>query len=126
MASRFSPHYSGSYKLAVVEVDPRRRTVRRRMIVVRLESEPCSWLPLLRPAGVNLVLSGGTGRGAQVRLAEHGIKVFAGVPPAAPDGLVAAWLDERLVVGENAGEGNHHRHGEHGHHHHADDCNCSH
>jgi predicted Fe-Mo cluster-binding NifX family protein len=121
----FSPHYGGSSKFAVVEVNPRHRAVRRRMIVVPPESEPCSWPPLLRAAGVDLILAGGMGRGAQVRMAEHGIKVLAGVPPAAPDELIAAWLDERLVVGENACEGNHHHHGEDDHHH-ADDCNCSH
>jgi predicted Fe-Mo cluster-binding NifX family protein len=64
MASRFSPHYSGSYKFAVVEVDPRHRAVRRRMIIVPLESEPCAWPPLLRAASVNLVLAGGIGRSA--------------------------------------------------------------
>jgi hypothetical protein len=53
----FSPHYGGSSKFAVVEVDPRHRAVRRRMIVVPPESEPCSRPPLLRAAGVNLPLS---------------------------------------------------------------------
>jgi predicted Fe-Mo cluster-binding NifX family protein len=122
----FSPHYGGSSKFAVVEVDPPTRTVRRRMIVVPRESEPCSWPPLLRAAGVNLVLAGGMGRDAQMRMAAHGIKVLAGVPPAPPDELIAAWLDERLVAGENAcdghGDGRHHHDD---HHHHGGDCHCA-
>ncbi|MGA2445419.1 MAG: NifB/NifX family molybdenum-iron cluster-binding protein [Opitutaceae bacterium] len=73
----FSPHYGGSSKFAVVEVDPRHRTVRRRMIVVPPGSEPCSWPFLLRAAGVSLVLASGMGCGAQMRVAEHGIKVLA-------------------------------------------------
>jgi predicted Fe-Mo cluster-binding NifX family protein len=123
----FSPHYGGSSKFAVVEVDPPTRTVRRRMIVVPPESEPCAWPPLLRAAGVDLILAGGMGRGAQVRMAEHGIKVLAGVPAAAPDELVAAWLEGRLVTGENAcdgqGDGRHHHHD---HQHHGEDCHCAH
>lgn len=124
-ADEFSLHYGGSSKFVVVEVDPRQRAVCRRMIVVPSESEPCSWPPLLRAAGVNLVLAGGMGRGAQMRMAEHGIKVLTGVPAAAPDELIAAWLDERLVAGENACDG--HGDGRHDHddHHHGGDCQCA-
>jgi len=54
---------------------------------------------------------------------EHGIKVLADGPPAAPDELIAAWLDERLVVDENAcdrhGDGRYHHDDQH---HHDEDC----
>jgi predicted Fe-Mo cluster-binding NifX family protein len=123
----FSSHYGGSSKFAVIDVDPQQRAVRRRMIVVPPAAEPCAWPPLLRAAGVHLVLAGGMGRGAQVRMAEHGIKVLVGVPPATPDELIAAWLNERLVAGDNACDG----HGD-GHHRHDDphrageECHCAH
>lgn len=120
-AGAFSAHYGAAAKFEVFEVDAPQRAVRRRMIVIPRESEPCAWPPLLRAAGVNLVLAGGMGRGAQMRMAEHGLKVLAGVKPAPPDQLIAAWLDERLVGGANAcagpGDGRHSQ---------GEDCHCAH
>ena len=126
-SDEFSPHYGASAKFEVFEVDPPQRVVRRRMIVVPAETEPCSWPPLLHAAGVDLVLAGGMGHGAQARMAEHGITVLAGVPAAAPDALVTAWLAGRLTPGENACDGS--VHGDHhhdGHDHHGGNCHCAH
>ena len=123
----FSPHYGGSSKFAVIDVDPKARTVRRRMIVVPPEAEPCAWPPLLQTAGVELILVGGMGRGAQVRMAEHGVRVLAGVPAASSDELIAAWLAGHLTPGENACDGS--VHGDHhhdGHDHHGGNCHCAH
>jgi predicted Fe-Mo cluster-binding NifX family protein len=123
----FSPHYGGSSKFAVIDVDPKERTVRHRTIVVPPEPEPCAWPPLLQAAGVELILAGGMGRGAQVRMAEHGVEVLAGVPSASPDELIAAWFAGRLTPGENAcdgsGHGDHH-HDDHDHH--GGSCHCAH
>ncbi len=101
----FSPHYGAAVKFEVFEVDPAHRTVRRRMIVAPPEAEPCAWPPLLQAAGVNLVLAGGMGSGARHRMAEHGVEVIAGIQPAAPDELVHAWLQDRLVRGDNSCDG---------------------
>jgi predicted Fe-Mo cluster-binding NifX family protein len=123
----FSSHYGGSTKFAVIDVDPNERTVLRRMIVVPPESEPCAWPPLLKAAGVELILAGGMGRGAQVRMAEHGVEVLAGVPSASPDELIAAWLAGHLTSGANACDGS--GHGDHhadGHVHHGEKCGCGH
>lgn len=126
-ADEFSPHYGGSAKFTVVEIDPRERTVLRRVVVAPPESEPCSWPPLLRAAGVDLILVGGMGRGAQARMAEHGIEVIAGVPAASPDELLAACLAGRLAPGTNTcdgrGESDHHGHD---HPHQGGDCHCAH
>ena len=108
----FSSHYGASAKFEVFEVDPPQRAVRRRMIVAPAEAEPCAWPPLLRAAGVTLVLAGGMGSGARHRMAEQGIEVIAGVAPAAPEALVTAWLENRLARGDNTCDGR-----EHGHHH---------
>lgn len=128
-SGEFSSHYGASAKFEIFELDLPRRTVLRRMIVVPTETEPCAWPPFLQAAGVQLVLAGGMGRGAQVRMAEHGIEVLVGVAPAAPDALIKAWLDGQVTGGANAceGEGSHHghHHDEPGHHH-AGGCGCSH
>jgi len=126
-ADEFSPHYGGSAKFEVFEVDATRRAVVRRTIIAPAESEPCGWAPLLRAAGVELVLAGGMGAGARHRMSEHGIEVVAGVPPAAPEILVSAWLENRLVRGDNACDGSGHgSHHHDGHEHHGGGCHCSH
>lgn len=104
-ADSFSPHYGASTKFMVVDVDQPRRTVRRRMMVVPGESEPCQWPRLLRAAGVRLMIVSGMGWGARQRMGEHGIEVLAGVPVATPDELIAAWLNGRLIGGVNACDG---------------------
>ena len=125
----FSPHYGAATKFAVMEVDPGTRTVRRRLVVVPQDSEPCQWPQLLRAAGVDLVLAGGMGRGARQHMAEHGVQVLAGVAAADPETLVAAWLAGTLVTGENQCDGSHrHAHGhDHGESHdHQSGCGCAH
>jgi len=128
----FSTHYGASTKFIVFEVDPAQRTVHRRLMVVPQASGPCEWPRFLRAAGVDLVLAGGMGRGARQHMAEHGVQVLAGVPAATPDELVTAWLEGKLVAGENAcdgsGAGVHHHDHHHGsgdHHAHGG-CGCSH
>jgi predicted Fe-Mo cluster-binding NifX family protein len=122
----FSRHYGGSSKFAVIDIDPKKRAVRRRMIVVPPEGEPCAWPRLLRAAGVKLILAGGMGRSARARMAEHGVDVFAGVPTAAPDALIAAWIDGRMTLGAKICDGSgragcHHG----GRNHHAGECCCA-
>lgn len=109
-SDEFSPHYGASARFAVFDVDPPQRAIRRRMIVAPPDSEPCAWPPLLRAAGVSLVLAGGMGSGARHRMAEQGVDVVAGVAPAAPEALVAAWLEDRLIRSDQACDARGHGH----------------
>lgn len=125
-ADEFSAHYGAAAKFTIFEVDPVRRVVLRRLTVRPGNSEPCSWPTLLRTAGVDLVLAGGMGIGARAHMAEFGLKVLVGVPAAAPDALVTAWMSGQLAAGANAcdgsGSGRHH----HREHEHGDHCHCAH
>lgn len=123
--NEFSPHYGASAKFVVFDVDREQRAVRRRLVVVPQASEPCEWPRFLRAAGVKLVLAGGMGRGARQHMAEHGVEVLVGVPAATPEELVAAWLQGRLVPGENACDGSGAHHAAHDHHPHGG-CGCTH
>ncbi len=119
----FSTHYGGSAKFAVYDVDLPQRIVLRRSIVTPSEAEPCAWPPLLQAEGVNVVLAGGMGRGAQQNMLNNGVQVVLGVAPAEPEALVAAYLAGEIHGGANAceGEGSHH-----GHHHEGGNCQCAH
>jgi predicted Fe-Mo cluster-binding NifX family protein len=125
----FSPHYGAAARFAIYEVDPARRALCRTTVVVPGDSEPCGWPPLLRAAGVELLLAGGMGRGALNRMAAHGVAVQTGVPAAAPAAIVTAWLEGRLETSANACEGGGHggpHHGEDGQHHEGGACHCAH
>lgn len=111
----FSLHFGGSSKVAIFEVDPTARSIGAAAEVVPPEPEPCGWADWLASQKVKVLLAGGMGRGAQVRLAERGIEVVVGVPPGEPHDLVRAWLENRLQAGPNSCEGGHHGH-HHGHH----------
>lgn len=125
----FSLHYGGSAKVGLYEVDAAARTILRATEAVPPDAEPCGWAAWLGSEKVNVILVGGMGRGAQMRMAEHGIEVIPGLPAAEPRVLVQAWLDGRISAGANACEGGHHGHGEH-HYHHGEqghdghECHC--
>jgi predicted Fe-Mo cluster-binding NifX family protein len=121
----FSAHYGAAAKFVVIDVDPASRTVRRKLEVVPQASVPCEWPRLLRAAGADLILAGGMGWGARQHMAEHDVRVVTGVAPAAPDDLVTAWLEGRLVAGENACDGSGHHHDSGGQHQHGG-CGCAH
>ena len=121
----FSPHFSGSAKAGLFEVDPVLRTIVRTTVVVPPDPEPCGWADWLGAQGVRYFLAVGMGRGAQQHMAAAGIEVVVGVPPAASAELIAAWLDERLVVGENACDGHRDGRHHHDHQHHGGDCHCA-
>lgn len=94
----FSPHFGGSARFEVFELD--RRRVLRRMVVVPRASTPCEWPRLLRAAGVDVLLARGIGRTALNRLANHAIDVLPGVRAGLPEELVAAWLAGDLKPGQ--------------------------
>ncbi len=128
----FSLHYGGSAKVGLYQVDPAKRTILSATEIVPPAAEPCEWAAWLGNQKVNAILVSGMGRGAQMRMAELGIKVVAGLPAAEPRALVQAWIDGRIEAGPNAceGHGGHHGHGAHEggehHHHHDGNCHCSH
>jgi predicted Fe-Mo cluster-binding NifX family protein len=79
--NEFSPHFGGSAKAGLFEVDRARRLIVRTTAVVPPEPEPCGWADWLGAQGVKVFLAGGMGRGA-------GIEVIVGVPAVKPATLV--------------------------------------
>ncbi len=126
----FSLHYGGSAKMGLYTVDPAKKTILSSTELNPPAAEPCEWAAWLGLQNISTILVGGMGRGAQLRMAELGITVIAGLPAAEPRDIVQAWIEGRIIAGANACEGGHHGHGDH--HHHADHahgdghCHCSH
>ena len=81
---------------------------------------------LLANNGVEALICGGIGAGAQMALAQAGVLLFAGITGSADD-AVAALLDGTLAYNANA-TCSHHDHGDGhscGHHHHGEGHTCS-
>lgn len=121
----FSLHYGGASKVALFEVDQPGRRILHVAEVQPPEPEPCGWAGWLAHEQVNVILAGGMGRGAQMRMAELGILVQAGMPAAEPRALVQAWLNGAAAAGDNLCEGGHHGRDHEGHHG-SHGCSCSH
>ena len=121
----FSLHFGGSSKVALFEVDPSERKILGEAEITPPALEPCGWAHWLAAEKVNVVLAGGMGRGAQMRMAELGIQVQAGMPAAEPRDLVQAWLNGTATAGDNLCEGGHHGQAHEGHNG-SHGCSCSH
>ena len=55
----------------------------------------------LNEMGANVIIAGGMGARAQALFDENGIKVVTGAPADSPESLVAQYLNQTLVTGEN-------------------------
>ena len=110
----FSPHFGGSVRVGIYEVDPERRILLRSVVAEPPEGGPCSWAGWLRAGGVALLIANGMGPGARERMAQAGIEVILGAPVRDPAALVREWLDGGLVLGAGVCEGGHHGHGSEG------------
>ena len=84
---------------------------------------------LLEDLKVDALICGGIGGGAQMALAETGIRIYAGVSGDADQAARA--LAEGSLAGNpgatcNCHEGHDHEHGHDCHHEHGHDCHCGH
>jgi len=84
---------------------------------------------LLEELKVDALICGGIGGGAQMALADTGIRIYAGVSGDA-DRAAQALADGSLAAASgatcNCHEGHDHEHGHDCHHEHGHDCHCGH
>lgn len=121
---KLSGHFGQSPQLAVAEVDAEAKQVKSIRIVDAPAHSHGSMPQTIAAQQANLVIAGGMGQRAQMRLSEMGIEVIAGAPCESPEALVKAYLAGQLVSSDEfcQGHGDHH---DHDHHHgHGHNCNC--
>ncbi|MBF0303764.1 MAG: NifB/NifX family molybdenum-iron cluster-binding protein [Desulfamplus sp.] len=75
--------------------------IRQTEVVEPPPHEPGVLPKWLHDHGINVVIAGGMGHKAQELFDQAGIKVVTGAPTEAPEKLVAAYLANNLVTGEN-------------------------
>ncbi len=108
-------HFGHCEEFAILEVDEAAKSILKCEKLTPPPHEPGVIPRWIAGLGVQMVIAGGMGPMAQQLLGAQGIQVLSGASPAAPEELVKAWLDGKLVCGANVcdhGHGHGHGHGD--------------
>ena len=98
---KLSLHFGHCDQFAIFEIDDDNRK-----IIGRDDETPPAHAPGVLPRwlhgiGVNVIIAGGMGQRAQQLFAQNEIEVVIGAQVGTPEELVAAYLQNTLVTGEN-------------------------
>lgn len=96
-----SAHFGHCEQFALLDVDADARTICNVEYVTPPPHEPGVLPRWLHELGANVIIAGGMGQRAQGLFAEQGIEVVVGAPPAAPEEIVTAYLNDSLEAGQN-------------------------
>ncbi len=96
-----SAHFGHCEKFVFFDVNPNNKVILKQEQSDAPPHQP-GFLPgWLAEQGVNIIIAGGMGQRAQELFAQHGIQVVVGARPDKPEHLVAAYLEDHLLTGEN-------------------------
>ncbi len=98
---RLCTHFGHCETFAVFNVDEAAQSVISMEYFDAPPHEPGLLPRWLAGKGVNCVIAGGMGSRAQQLFAENKIAVVTGSPAGEPDAILRAYLEGRLVTGEN-------------------------
>jgi len=98
---QLSMHFGHCEKFAIIDVDPKTKTILKQEEMAAPEHQPGLLPKWLAEHGAQVIIAGGMGSRAQTLFAENRIKVVVGAPGAPPERLVTAYLDGTLMTGEN-------------------------
>ncbi len=113
-------HFGHCESFTFVEVDLEKKEILNIESKIPEEGISCQSAHWVATQGVNVVLAGGMGGRPMMIFAQNGVKIIAGCQELPIREIVENFMNEKLIVGENAcgAEGHHcggHGHGE-GHH----------
>ena len=94
-------HFGHCDTFALIDVDPRTKTITAKKEVDAPEHQPGLLPPWLAERGVQVIIADGMGQRAQSLFAESKIKVVTGAPAEAPEKVVADFLAGTLKTGAN-------------------------
>ena len=98
---KLSQHFGHCEKFAIIQTDKDRKKIVSRQDVTPPAHEPGALPRWLHGMAVDIVVAGGMGQRAQQLFAENQIEVIIGAPVESPGEIVAAYLKDTLVAGEN-------------------------
>ena len=94
-------HFGHCDTFALIDVDPKTKTITAKDVVDAPEHQPGLLPPWLAERGVHVVIAGGMGQRAQSLFVENKIKVVTGAPADPPEQVVADYLAGTLKTGAN-------------------------
>lgn len=98
---KLTAHFGHCGQFAIVDVDPRSKTIQSQVTLDPPPHEPGVLPAWLAEKGVSLVIAGGMGQRAQMLFAEKKIEVIVGAPVDTPEALVSDYLAGALQTGDN-------------------------
>ena len=98
---RLSQHFGHCEKFAIIQIDKDRKKIVSRQDITPPAHEPGALPKWLHGMDVDVVIAGGMGQRAQQLFAENQIEVIIGAPAESVEEIIAAYLKDALVAGEN-------------------------
>ena len=94
-------HFGHCESFAMVDTDPESKKVLDVKFVTPPPHAPGVLPEWIGQQGASVVLAGGMGARAKDMMVERGITVILGAPEEKPEVVVQAYLEDRLVTGDN-------------------------
>ena len=98
---KLAAHFGHCQHFALIDVDDESKNVGKSSLVEAPDHSPGLLPRWLAERQVNLVISGGMGMRAQELFKASGIDVKVGAPVDSPENLVASYINDSLVTGDN-------------------------
>ncbi|MBW1895705.1 MAG: NifB/NifX family molybdenum-iron cluster-binding protein [Deltaproteobacteria bacterium] len=96
---RLTAHFGHAAEFAIVHVEE--QEIKKKELLDPPPHEPGLLPKWLGELGVDVIIAGGMGQRALSLFGENGIKVMTGAPSLSPEELVAQYLSNALVTGQN-------------------------
>jgi predicted Fe-Mo cluster-binding NifX family protein len=96
---RLTAHFGHAAEFAIIHVEE--QEIKKKELVEPPPHEPGVLPKWLGELGVDVIIAGGMGQKALSLFGENGIKVMTGAPSLSPEELVAQYVADTLVTGEN-------------------------
>ena len=98
---KLCPHFGHCDQFCVVDVDNDSKSIKSQEMLTPPPHEPGVLPKWLAGLQVNMIIAGGMGQRAQQLFTQNQIEVVVGAPVGSAEELVSAYLEGKLVSGEN-------------------------
>jgi predicted Fe-Mo cluster-binding NifX family protein len=101
MQDRLAEHFGHCDQFALIEIDPKTRTIIKETRETPPPHEPGLLPSWLAEKGADVIIAGGMGQRAQQLFVQNDINVVVGAPSETPEELVQKYLHDQLESGRN-------------------------
>ena len=98
---KLCPHFGHCDQFCIIDVDTDNKNIQKQELLTPPAHEPGVLPKWLAELNVNMIIAGGMGQRAQQLFNQNNIEVVIGAPSEQPEQIVVAYLEGKLVSGEN-------------------------